>query len=68
MNIITIFEDKKVLLWGYGIEGKSFEKFLFKYCTPKEVKVYEGDREGLMYDDYDIVVKTEDHWNYRYQG
>lgn len=67
MNIITKFEDKKVLLWGYGIEGKSFEKFLFKYCTPKEVKVYEGDREGLMYDDYDIVVKSPGvpYFNYK---
>ena len=57
-KIVEKFEGKKVLLWGYGVEGKSSEKFLYKYCKPLEIKIYEGDRDGLPIDDYDIVIKS----------
>ena len=57
-KLVTKFENKNVLIWGYGVEGKSSEKFLYKYCNPKSVEVYEGKRDNLPIDDYDIVIKS----------
>ena len=57
-KLVDRFDNKKVLLWGYGVEGKSSEKFLYKYCKPLEVKVFEGDRKDLPIDDYDIIIKS----------
>lgn len=52
------FENKRVLLWGYGREGKSSERFLNLYCNPSCVEVFEGKREDLPIDDYDYVIKS----------
>lgn len=57
-RLVEKFENKKVMLWGYGREGQAFEKFLYKYCTAECVKVFEGTREELPIDDYDIIVKS----------
>lgn len=52
------FENKTVLLWGYGLEGKSSENFLKKYCNTIKVDVFEGTRDDLPIDDYDYVIKS----------
>lgn len=57
-DIISKFENKKVLLWGYGIEGKASDRFLHKYCKASKVVIFEGKREELPYDDYDIIIKS----------
>ncbi len=46
---------KKILIWGYGREGKSTERLLKEYCTPASVEVYEGPREGVDESKYDLI-------------
>ncbi len=52
---IEKLEGKKILIWGYGREGKSTEKFIQEYCHPASVEVYEGPREGVKDDQYDYI-------------
>lgn len=73
MSVIDAFKGKKILIWGYGREGKSTERFLHRCCEPGEVAVFEGDRKDLPEDDYDLIVKSpgiimpEDHPKYTSQ-
>jgi hypothetical protein len=46
------------LLWGYGLEGKSTEKFINKYCNVKELTVFQGKREEIDEDAYDYIIKS----------
>ena len=46
---------KKILIWGYGREGKSTEKLLLEHCSPAQVDVYEGSRDGVHEDQYDYI-------------
>jgi UDP-N-acetylmuramoylalanine--D-glutamate ligase len=48
-------KDKKILIWGYGREGKSTEKFIKEHCSPASVEVYEGPRSGIQDDRYDLI-------------
>ena len=52
---IARMKDKKILIWGYGREGKSTESFLKKYCAPKSVDIFEGPREGVKDEEYDLI-------------
>lgn len=58
MDIVSRFKDKKVLLWGYGAEGKSSENFLKRACETACIDVYEGNREELPLNEYDIIIKS----------
>ena len=58
MSITDKFESKSVLIWGYGIEGKSTEGFLKKYCKPSKVEIFEGKAEELNTDGFDYVIKS----------
>ena len=40
MNIIEKLNGKRVLLWGYGREGKSSERFINEHCSVKELKIF----------------------------
>ena len=72
-NIINYLKDKKILILGFGREGKSSYNFIKKYLPDKEI--YIGDQNpielndskvtlvtGKNYldnlDDYDLVIKT----------
>ncbi len=52
---IARMKDRKILIWGYGREGKSTENFLKEYCRPASVEIYEGPREGVRDEDYDLI-------------
>lgn len=52
---IEKLKGKRILIWGYGREGKSTEKFLKEYCAPAAADVFEGPREGVHEDEYDYV-------------
>ena len=52
MSITEKFDNKSVLIWGYGIEGKSTERFLKKFCKPSKIEVFEGKPEELN----DVVI------------
>lgn len=58
MNEYKKFSKKRILIWGYGREGRSTERFLSKYCDPLSVDIFEGQRSDICDDDYDYVVKS----------
>lgn len=58
MNIVDKLKGKNILIWGYGREGKSTEKFLNKYCDVASVKIYEGNRDGIEEEDFDLIIKS----------
>jgi len=58
MNIIEKLNGKRVLLWGYGREGKSSERFINEHCSVKELKIFEGKQEELDDEKWDIVIKS----------
>jgi len=58
MKITEILKGKRILLWGYGLEGKSTEKFINKYCKVKELTVFQGKRDEIDEDAYDYIIKS----------
>jgi len=58
MKITEILNNKRILLWGYGLEGKSMEKFINKYCSVRELTVFQGKREEIDEDAYDCIIKS----------
>lgn len=58
LNIKERFNDKKILIWGYGREGKSTESFLKAHCSPKSIDIFEGKRDGFDEESYDIIFKS----------
>ncbi len=69
-DVVQLLENKKILIWGYGREGKSTEAFLNRHCKSVSVDVFEGKREDFNEEDYDIIIKSpgikmeEDHPKY----
>ncbi len=57
-KIVDALEGKRVLIWGYGREGKSSEDFIKEHCKNTKVTIFEGKREDIVDDDYDIVLKS----------
>ena len=58
MKITDFLYNKRILLWGYGLEGKSMEKFINSYCSVKELTVFQGKREDIDEDAYDCIIKS----------
>jgi UDP-N-acetylmuramoylalanine--D-glutamate ligase len=58
MGIRESFDGKRILIWGYGREGKSTEKFLKSHCAPANIDIYEGSRDGINEDNYDLIIKS----------
>ncbi len=58
MSIIDKLKGKRILIWGYGREGQSTERFLKRCCKPASVEIFEGKRDGFNEDDYDWIVKS----------
>ena len=52
------FTDKSILIWGYGREGKSTEQFLKTYCKAKKIEIFEGKKEDISEDLYDMIIKS----------
>lgn len=52
---INKLKGKRILIWGYGREGKSTEKLLKQYCEPAALDIFEGPREGVHEENYDYV-------------
>lgn len=61
MAVPELFEGKRILIWGYGREGKSTEKWLSGHTSPKSVTIFEGKPEEMIAgagEDADIIVKS----------
>ena len=58
MKMYDKFTGKRILIWGYGREGKSTEHFLSRFCMPEKIDIFEGKREDINEDLYDHIVKS----------
>lgn len=58
MNKYKKFDNKRILIWGYGREGKSTEQFLKDCCNPLSVDIFEGKIEDIDEDKYDYIIKS----------
>lgn len=58
MSIISELDNKKILIWGYGREGKSTERFLQSHCPSSKVEIFEGKGEDIVFNNYDLVIKS----------
>ena len=58
MKITEKLKDKKILIWGYGREGKSTENFINSFCDVKSVTVFEGAQEDINESEYDYIIKS----------
>ncbi len=61
MAVPELFNGKKIMIWGYGREGKSTEKWLSEHTSPKFVTIFEGKPEEMLAgagEDADIIVKS----------
>lgn len=58
MGVVEKLRNKRILIWGYGREGKSTEDFLNRCCEPASVDIFEGKREEINEDAYDYIFKS----------
>lgn len=58
MSNYTKFDNKRILIWGYGREGKSTERFLQNNCAPACIDIFEGKPEEINDEGYDYVIKS----------
>ena len=58
MSITDKLKDKKILIWGYGREGRSTESFIKDHCPGTVTEIFEGKREDFDIDKYDYVIKS----------
>lgn len=52
------FNNKSILIWGYGREGKSTEAFLQSHTSGCIIEVFEGKREDIDDSRFDYVFKS----------
>lgn len=58
MKTADIVNGKRILIWGYGMEGKSMERFLKTHADPKTCTIYQGPQDGIDEDAYDLILKS----------
>ena len=61
METDHLFNDKKILIWGYGREGKSTEKWLEGHVQPKAVEISSATPEEMLKgagEGFDIIIKS----------
>ena len=70
MRITEKLKDKRILIWGYGREGKSTERFIREFCRVKSLEIFEGKQSEIREDAYDYIIKSPgirpDHMNEKY--
>ena len=58
MKITDILDNKRILIWGYGLEGRSAERFIKKHCRVSSLDIFEGRQEDIDEDSYDLIIKS----------
>ena len=55
-SIISKLNDKRILIFGYGREGKSTENFIKKHVRYKSLDIFEGSILQIDEDKYDVII------------
>lgn len=58
MGVREELGNKRILIWGYGREGQSTSHFLKRCAKPASVEVFEGKREDIDEEKYDLIFKS----------
>lgn len=61
MTTDHLFNDKKILIWGYGREGKSTEKWLEGHTSPAAVEISSATPEEMLDgagEGFDVIIKS----------
>lgn len=58
MSVADRFSGKRILIWGYGREGKSTENFLKRCASPAGIDIFEGKHEDIDEEKYDYIFKS----------
>ncbi len=58
MNIVDRLNHKRIIIWGYGREGKSTEQFILQNVTPASLFVFEGSYEEIKDQKCDVIIKS----------
>ena len=58
MKITERLHNKRVLIWGYGREGKSTEHFIKTFCSVAKLDIFEGTAADINEDEYDYIIKS----------
>lgn len=57
-GIIEKLSNKRILIFGYGREGKSTEEYIKKHVPYKSLDIFEGKKEDIKEDEYDYIIKS----------
>lgn len=57
-SIIQKLTDKRILIFGYGREGKSTEDYIRNHIQFKSLDIFEGKIEDIREEDYDYIIKS----------
>lgn len=58
MRIIDRLKGRDILIWGYGREGRSTERFIQTFCPVKSLSVFEGGEDEIDESRYDYIIKS----------
>lgn len=58
MAISDVLNDKRILIFGYGREGKSTETYIKEHVKYKSLDVFEGKKEDIDENKYDVIIKS----------
>lgn len=58
MKTFDKFDNKSILIWGYGREGQSTHHFLERCCSPLKIEIFEGAIEDIDEAKYDFIIKS----------
>lgn len=58
MKITEKLNGKKILIWGFGREGKATRRFIDSHCQNCTIEILEGGLEEIDFDKFDYVIKS----------
>ena len=60
MKITEKLDNKRILIWGKGREGKSSEKFLLEHCPGATFEMVEGSEDDIqkLSGNFDYILKS----------
>lgn len=58
MKIAEKLNGKRILIWGFGREGKATKQFIDSHCRDCFIEILEGGIEQICFENYDFVIKS----------